>query len=336
MSTAVQQKHTEAGPTSSPPGRTGAWRQQLQQLLAFASLIALVIFFSLASDNFLTSSNISGILLSTTVIGILAVGTTFVIITGGIDLSLGTGMTLCAVMTGVFLTNMGLPLVVGVLGGVLTGSLIGLVNGLNVAVLGIPPFIATLAMMLIAQGLALVISGTAPIYFSGGFNEIALGELVPGVGLPNAVYVLFLLAAVAWVLLSKSIIGRYTFSIGSNEEATKISGIDVRKWKILIYTLAGTFTGIAGVVIASRLNSAQPALGMGYELEAIAAVVIGGTSLQGGKGSIVGTLIGALIMSVLTNGLRIMSIAQEWQTVVVGLVILLAVWTDILRRGREV
>lgn len=334
MSTAVQETRTEQ--TSAPPGRS-LLRQQLQQLLAFASLIALVVFFSLANENFLSWSNISGVLLSTTVIGILAVGTTFVIITGGIDLSIGTGMTLCAVMTGVFLTNMGLPLVVGVLGGVLTGSLLGFVNGLNVAVLGIPPFIATLAMMLIAQGLALVISGTAPIYFSdvAGFNEIALGSLVPGVMLPNAVYVLFLLAAIGWVLLSKSIIGRYTFSIGSNEEATKISGIDVRKWKIIIYTLAGTFTGIAGVVIASRLNSAQPALGLGYELEAIAAVVIGGTSLQGGKGSIVGTLIGALIMSVLTNGLRIMSIAQEWQTVVVGVVILLAVWTDILRRGKE-
>ena len=336
MSTEVQQQDTDTAPAESAPGRGGAWRQQLQQLLAFGSLIALLLFFSVASDNFLTSSNIAGILLSTTVIGILAVGTTFVIITGGIDLSIGTGMTLCAVMTGVFLTNMGLPLVLGVLGGVLTGSLLGLVNGVNVAILGIPPFIATLAMMLIAQGLALVISGTAPIYFNDPtFNDIALGEIVPGVNLPNAVYVLFLLAAVAWVLLSKSIIGRYTFSIGSNEEATKISGIDVRKWKIAIYTLAGTFTGVAGVVIAARLNSAQPALGMGYELEAIAAVVIGGTSLQGGKGSIVGTLIGALIMSVLTNGLRIMSVAQEWQTVVVGLVILLAVWTDILRRGRE-
>jgi ribose transport system permease protein len=312
VSTAVQETTSEQ--TKAAPGRS-VLRQQIQQLLAFASLIALVVFFSVANENFLSWSNISGVLLSTTVIGILAVGTTFVIITGGIDLSIGTGMTLCAVMTGVFLTNMGLPLVVGVLGGVLTGSLLGLVNGINVAVLGIPPF----------------------IYFSdvAGFNEIALGSLVPGVRLPNAVYILFLLAAVGWVLLSKSIIGRYTFSIGSNEEATKISGIDVRKWKILIYTLAGTFTGVAGVVIASRLNSAQPALGLGYELEAIAAVVIGGTSLQGGKGSIVGTLIGALIMSVLTNGLRIMSIAQEWQTVVVGLVILLAVWTDILRRGKE-
>jgi ribose transport system permease protein len=319
--------------TSKP---RGVLRQQVQQVLAFASLIVLMGFFSLANSNFLTWSNISGILLSTAVIGILALGTTFVIITGGIDLSLGTGMTLASVMTGVFLVSFGLPLIVGVIGGILTGALMGLINGFNVAVLKIPPFIATLAMMLIAQGLALVISGTAPIYFSGvpGFTSISQGSLIPGTRLPNAVLILFGLTAIAAVILGKSILGRYTFSIGSNEEATRISGIDVRKWKILIYTLSGAFTGVAGVVLAARLNSAQPALGLGYELQAIAAVVIGGTSLQGGKGSIIGTIIGALIMGVLTNGLRIMSIPQEWQTVVVGVVILVAVYTDILRRGK--
>ncbi|MBA2318186.1 MAG: ABC transporter permease [Euzebyales bacterium] len=318
------------------PSRAGVLRRQLQQFLAFASLVVLMAFFSIANANFLTWSNISGILLSTAVIGILALGTTFVIITGGIDLSLGTGMTLASVMTGVFLVNFGLPLIVGVIGGILTGALMGMINGFNVAVLKIPPFIATLAMMLIAQGLALVISGAAPIYFSAvpGFTDIAMGSLIPGTRLPTAVLILFALTATAAVILGKSILGRYTFSIGSNEEATSISGINVRKWKILIYTLSGMFTGIAGVVIASRLNSAQPALGLGYELQAIAAVVIGGTSLQGGKGSVIGTIIGALIMGVLTNGLRIMSIPQEWQTVVVGVVILVAVYTDILRRGK--
>ncbi|MGI8874524.1 MAG: ABC transporter permease [Egibacteraceae bacterium] len=318
------------------PSRAGVLRRQLQQFLAFASLVVLMAFFSIANANFLTWSNISGILLSTAVIGILALGTTFVIITGGIDLSLGTGMTLASVMTGVFLVNLGLPLIVGVIGGILTGALMGMINGFNVAVLKIPPFIATLAMMLIAQGLALVISGAAPIYFSAvpGFTDIAMGSLIPGTRLPTAVLILFALTVIAAVILGKSILGRYTFSIGSNEEATSISGINVRKWKILIYTLSGAFTGIAGVVIASRLNSAQPALGLGYELQAIAAVVIGGTSLQGGKGSVIGTIIGALIMGVLTNGLRIMSIPQEWQTVVVGVVILVAVYTDILRRGK--
>ncbi len=138
----------------------------------------------------------------------------------------------------------------------------------------------------------------------------------------------------ASLILNKTIIGRYTFALGSNEEATRLSGVNVDKWKIIIYMLAGVFTGVAGIIMASRLNSAQPALGAGYELEAIAAVVIGGTSLSGGKGTILGTVIGALIMSVLTNGLQILSVPQEWQTVVVGAVILLAVYADVLRNKK--
>lgn len=316
---------------------TGSFlRTKLQQSLAFATLVALLIFFSFANSAFFTWSNISGILLSTAVIGILALGTTFVIITGGIDLSIGTGMTLAAVMTGIFLVNMNLPLVVGVLGGIATGGLMGFISGFNIAVLKLPPFIATLAMMLIAQGLALVISGVRPIYFTSvdGFKEIALGTLVPG--LPNAVLILFGLALVAFLFLNKTILGRYTFALGSNEEATRLSGVDTRRWKIMIYTFSGLFTGIAGVVIASRLDSAQPQLGSGYELQAIAAVIIGGTSLLGGRGSILGTLIGALIMSVLINGLRIMSIQTEWQNVVVGAVILVAVFSDSLRQRNSI
>ncbi|GGE93503.1 ABC transporter permease [Mycetocola zhadangensis] len=310
-------------------------RAKLQQSLAFGTLIVLVIFFSIASENFFQWSNISSILLATAVIGILALGTTFVIITGGIDLSIGTGMTLAAVMTGIFLVNMQLPLLVGVIGGLLTGALMGFINGVNIAILKLPPFIATLAMMMIAQGLALVISGVRPIYFSGvdGFKDIALGTLIPG--LPNAVLILFILAIVAYLLLSKTLFGRYTFAIGSNEEATRLSGVNTRKWLIVVYTVAGLFTGFAGVVIASRLDSAQPQIGMGYELQAIAAVIIGGTSLLGGRGSIMGTVIGALIMSVLINGLRIMSIQTEWQNVVVGVVILIAVFTDTLRQRRS-
>lgn len=322
--------------TEAPAGSRGSFlRERLQQSLAFGTLIVLLIFFSVASDNFLSWSNISGILLATAVIGILAFGTTLVIVTGGIDLSIGTGMTLCAVITGILLVNFELPLVVGVLGGIAMGALMGFINGFNVAVFRLPPFIATLAMMMIAQGLALVISGVRPIYFTGvdGFKAIALGEIVPG--LPNAVLILFLAGLAAYVILSKTLLGRYTYAIGSNEEATKISGVDTRKWKIVIYTVAGIFTGIAGVVIAARLDSAQPQLGTGYELQAIAAVIIGGTSLMGGRGSILGTLIGALIMSVLINGLRIMSVQTEWQNVVVGVVILVAVFTDSLRRRRE-
>lgn len=325
--TPVQQ---EEGSTS--PGLGDRVRGQIQQLLAFASLLLIFIFFSLASPNFLSYGNFIAILFSTVVIGTLAIGTTFVIITGGIDLSIGTGMALSAVISGVLVVNAGLPVALGVLGAVLFGGLIGFVNGFNVSVLGLPPFIATLAMMLVAQGLALVISGSAPIYFTDApsFARISTGELIPGV--PNAVLILALLAVTAGVLLNKTLLGRYTYSIGSNEEATALSGINVRRWKILIYTLAGLFTGMAGVLISARLGSAQPAIGLGYELQAIAAVVIGGTSLIGGKGSVVGTVIGALIISVINNGLQIMSIPQEWQNVILGAVILLAVYADMARK----
>lgn len=310
----------------------GSMRARIEQLLAFGGLIVIVAFFSIANENFRTFSNFTAILFSTVVIGLLALGTTFVIITGGIDLSIGTGMTLCAVMSGVLIINWDLPLGLGLVLTVLFGGLIGFVNGFNVAVLKLPPFIATLAMMLVAQGLALVLSNSVPIYFNAlpEFSRISTGELIPKV--PNAVLVLAAAAVVAAVLLNRTLFGRYTFAIGSNEEATELSGVNVRRWKLLIYTVAGLFTGLAGIMISARLGSAQPATGMGYELQAIAAVVIGGTSLVGGKGSIIGTVIGALIISVINNGLRIMSIPQEWQNVILGAVILAAVYADMARK----
>ncbi|GAB6432361.1 ABC transporter permease [Bacillus luti] len=308
----------------------------LQQILAFASLIVLIVIFSIASSNFLQFDNIIGIFLSTAVTGILALGATMIIVTSGIDLSCGTVLTLTSVMTGVFAVNLGLPVGVAVTGGILIGAAAGWISGSVIAKLKIPPFIATLAMMMIAKGLALVISKATPIYFTSipSFNKIAMGSIIPGFAIPNAVLIFFGMAIFASLILNKTIIGRYTFALGSNEEATRLSGVNVDKWKIIIYMIAGVFTGVAGIIMASRLNSAQPALGAGYELEAIAAVVIGGTSLSGGKGTILGTVIGALIMSVLTNGLQILSVPQEWQTVVVGAVILLAVYADVLRNKK--
>jgi ribose transport system permease protein len=327
---------TSATTLDTAPSRSilGRLRGSLQQLLAFVSLIAIVAFFSFASPHFFTANNLVSILTAATVTGILALGTTFVIITGGIDLSIGTGMILCGVMAGVFLTYWGWPLWAGVLGAILFGAVIGFINGFNVSVLGIPPFIATLGMMLIAQGLALVISGTKPIYFNDtpAFQQIMNVSIIPGIRFPLGVAIFIVMIVIAGILLSRTIVGRYTYSIGSNEAATALSGLNVRRWKIIIYTMAGLFVGLAGVLSASRLSSAQPTGGLGLELEAIAAVVIGGTSLAGGKGSIIGTVIGALIMAVLTNGLRIISVPQEWQSVAVGLVILVAVYLDMLRR----
>lgn len=327
---------TQAAPSPAAARLSGAHHR----LLAFASLIVLVVGFSLASPNFMQTSNIIAILQATSVNGVLAIAATLVIITGGIDLSVGTLMTFCAVICGVVLTYWGLPLPLGVLGAILAGAAAGFCSGTFVAKLKVPPFIATLGMMLILKGLSLVISGTRPIYFNDtpGFTEIAqgsiVGVLIPSVPLPNGVLILFLVAIAVSFILSKTALGRYTFALGSNEEAVRLSGVNTDRWKIAVYTLAGSICGIAGLLIASRLNSAQPALGQGYELDAIAAVVIGGTSLSGGRGTVLGTLIGALIISVLANGLRILSVAQEWQTVVTGTIIILAVYADILRRRK--
>jgi ribose transport system permease protein len=310
------------------------------RLLAFATLIALLVAFSLASPNFMQTSNILAILQATSVNGVLAIAATLVIITGGIDLSVGTLMTFCAVIAGVVLTYWGMPLPFGVIAALLAGGAAGFTSGVIVAKLKVPPFIATLGMMLIVKGLSLVISGTRPIYFNEtpGFTEIAQGSLIgliiPAIPVPNGVLILFLVAIAASLILSKTVLGRYAFALGSNEEAVRLSGVNTDRWKIAVYALAGSICGIAGLLIASRLNSAQPALGQGYELDAIAAVVIGGTSLSGGRGTVLGTLIGALIMSVLLNGLRILSVAQEWQTVVTGTIIILAVYFDMLRRRK--
>ncbi|TMJ15721.1 MAG: ABC transporter permease [Bacillati bacterium ANGP1] len=312
-----------------------------QKILAFGGLIGLFVVFSLASPYFLTFDNVMGILLATTVNGVLALGATFVIITAGIDLSVGTVMTLSAVMIGVLITNWGLPIYLGLLGGVATGALAGLINGLTVSKMKVPPFVATLGMMMAAKGLSLVISGSKPIYFTGTpavrglAMDSLLGSVIPGLDVPNAVFYLFGAAIVAGLILGRTILGRYAFAIGSNEEATRLSGVNVDFWKAAVYMLAGIFSGLGGVIIGSRLNSAQPALGAGYELDAIAAVVIGGTSLSGGEGTILGTIIGAFIMSVLTNGLRILSVPQEWQMVVTGGIVIVAVYADRLRRQRE-
>lgn len=324
-------------PAAKPASNSSGMQQKL---LAFGSLVVLLLFFSLASDKFLQTANVIGILQATSVNGVLAVAATLVIITGGIDLSVGTLMTFCAVIAGVVLTYWGLPLPLGILAAIATGAACGCISGALIAKMKIPPFIATLGMMLILKGLSLVISGTKPIYFNDtpGFSEISTGSLIgqvlPFLPVPNGVLILFVLAIAIAYVLNRTVLGRYTFALGSNEEAVRLSGVNTDFWKIAIYSLSGAICGIAGLIIASRLNSAQPALGLGYELDAIAAVVIGGTSLAGGRGSILGTIIGALIMSVLLNGLRILSVAQEWQTIVTGLIIIAAVYADMMRRRR--
>jgi len=249
-------------------------------------------------------------ILQVSVIGIIAVGVTQVIISGGIDLSSGSVVGAVAMVSmsfaqaagydrAVYPSLTGLPVIVPVGIGLLCGAAAGFVNGWLIAYTKIPPFIATLGMMLILKGLSLVISGTKPIYFNDtpSFPLLSTGSLIggviPGLPVPNGVVILFVLALIISWVLNRTVLGRYCFALGSNEEAVRLSGVNADGWKVAIYALAGGICGIAGLLIASRLNSAQPALGLGYELDAIAAVVIGGTSLAGGRGSILGTIIGA-------------------------------------------
>ena len=311
----------------------------LQRFLAFGGLIILFVVFSLASPFFLTPDNVGGILLATAVNGVLALGVTFVIINGGIDLSVGTVMTFSAVMTAQVMIIWQQPVLVGILAGLITGALCGTINGLMVTKMKVPPFVATLGMLYITKGLSLVVSQLKPIYFNDAliFNQTAmgsvLGSIIPALDpIKNVVLVFFGAAIIAAFILGKTVLGRYTFAMGSNVEATRLSGVNVDRWQTAVYMLCGLFAGLAGVMIGARLNSAQPALGAGYELDAIAAAVIGGTSLSGGEGSILGTIIGAFVISTLANGLRILSVPQEWQIVVTGTILILAVYLDRRRK----
>ncbi|MGI6124946.1 MAG: ABC transporter permease [Acetivibrionales bacterium] len=327
--------------TKTKPGKVIFNNDTAQKLMAFAALIALFIIFSLASPNFFKFDNIVSIVLATCVNGVLALGITIVLLTGGIDLSIGTSLTFSAVIAGVCIVNLHLPVFVGILIGVGTGALCGCINGIIISKMKLPAFIATLGMQMVLKGLSLVISGTKPIYFNDVkvFREIAmgsiLGKIIPGFEIPNSVLIFAAVSIIAGLIITKTIVGRYGCAIGSNEEATRLSGVNVDAWKIAIYSICGVFSGLAGILMASRLNSAQPALGAGYETEAIAAAVIGGTSMSGGEGTIMGTIIGAFIISVLTNGLRILSVPQEWQTVVTGVIVIAAVYMDILRRRKK-
>ncbi len=314
----------------------------LQKVFAFVGLIVIFIMFSLMSKSFLTPSNIITILLSSASMGIVAVGVTFVIITGGIDLSIGVTPTFSAVIFGTCLQVFKLPLFLSIIIGLMAGALCGCIIGTLISKFKLPPFIASLGLMMVARGLSLVISDVKPIYFDTNtqkaFTEFALStkiSKVVGLEIPNFVLIFFIVAIIASFLLNKTSFGRYTYAIGSNEEATRLSGVNTDKWKILIYAFCGFICAIAGLLVASRLTSVQPQQGAGDELNAIAAAVIGGTSLSGGEGNITGTVIGTLIMNVLLNGLRMNNVPQEWQFVFTGIIVLFAVLVDIARRRKD-
>ncbi|MDK7231232.1 ribose ABC transporter permease [Schaalia turicensis] len=330
MSTAA----TKAEKSTSPVA--AFFKSNMQLVMVIIALVIIYAYFMFAAPNFAQPKIFTDILLQAAYTGVMALGATFVIATSGIDLSVGTGMTLVAVMAGVFLSAdwLNLPLGVGLILVLLFGAFVGLINGLNISILGLPPFIATLAMMMVARGLALIISDKSTISIANpGYIALSTGSIIPGIS--NAAIIFILLTILAAFLLNKTLLGRYALAIGSNEEATRLSGVNVRLWKVIIYITAGVFMAIGAILYSARFGFVQPAEGVGFELNVIAATVIGGTSLSGGRASIPGAFVGALIMETLKKGLTMMGVASEWQLVVTGIVVLLAVFIDNIRRARE-
>lgn len=297
---------------------------------SFLGLLLIGLVFSIATDTFLSVDNLLTVALQTSAIAILAIAETYVIITAGIDLSVGSILGVAGVVCGkLLLAGFGIPL--SVLLGVVIGGVCGLLNGLAITQLGIAPFIATLGMMSIARGVAYVITDSLPVaglpeefYFLGGGTVLGF--------IPVPVIIMVLMALLFGFILNKTAFGRYIYAFGSNEDAARLSGVNTKATIIGVYSVSGLLSGLVGVMLAARLVSAQAQAGLGYELDAIAASIIGGTSPMGGSGTILGTLIGAMIMGVLRNGLNLLNVNAFWQQIAIGLVIIVAVYIDRLRR----
>ncbi|TFH02080.1 MAG: ribose ABC transporter permease [Calditrichales bacterium] len=303
-----------------------------RQFGTLIGLIILCIVLWILTPHFLTITNILNITQQTSINAVIAVGMTFVIITAGIDLSVGSIMAFAGVVLAGAL-NAGLPMPVAILIGLGVGMLCGVVNGLLITYGGLPPFISTLGMMSVARGGALLYTDGRPISgFSEGFRFLALGEIL---SIPVPVIIMILVYIIAHFLLTRTRFGRYTYAIGGNEEAAMLSGINIRFYKTAIYGFCGMLSGVAAIILTARLNSAQPIAGIMYELDAIAAAVIGGTSLMGGEGRITGTLIGALIMGVLRNGLNLLGVSSFVQQTVIGSVIIIAVLVDMALKRQK-
>ena len=298
----------------------------------FLVLVVICIFLAIAAPRFLKLSNITNVARQMAVIAIISVGMTYVIVSGGIDLSVGSTVAFTGCITALMLVE-GYPIIVCIVIGLLLGTLVGFVNGLLIVYVKLAPFIATLGTMGIARGLVLALTRGYPIQpFPKEFELIGRGYL--GL-LPIPVLIMIVIITIGHILLSKTKIGRYIYYIGSNEKAARLSGLNVNGTLLFVYTIAGFFSGLASIVLISRLTSAQSNMGSGFELDAIAAVVIGGTSLSGGEGSVMGSMIGAALMGIIKNALILLGVNVYWQSVVIGLVIVLAVSIDAFRKNKE-
>lgn len=317
--------------TTSPLATTARTKKIVDSLSKYGIYIAfaaICIFFSLFNPLFLTPGNIINMVRQVSFNAILAMGMTMVIITGGIDLSVGSVLALAAVVTASFVQveNPILPVPVAILIGLLIGAACGLFNGIFITKGKLAPFIVTMVMMTMARGAAQLYTKGRPV--SGllpSFDFLGAGFIF---GIPVPIYILALVVIITYILLNCTKTGRYIYAVGGNEQASVASGIKVHRVKLVAYTFSGVTAALVGIILAARLNSAAPVLGAGYELDAIAASVIGGTSMTGGKGRVVGTLIGALIIGTISNGLDILNVSAYWQQIIKGIIILAAVLLD--------
>lgn len=318
-------------------------KELLKKLQPLIALVVMVVVLSLLSDKFLTFANQRNILLQISVNLCLSIGMTLIILTGGIDLSVGAILALAGAVAAGLLKN-GLALKVfgvalqftpfgAVVAGIFTGFALGWFNGFAITRFKLPPFVATLGMLSIARGLTMLWTGGFPVTSLGAtFGFIGAGIFL---GVPMPVWISAVLAGLFYFIARRTLLGRYIYAVGGNEKATGFSGINVNRVKICVYALGGALAAVAGLIVTARLDAADPKAGLGYELDCIAAVVIGGTSLSGGRGSILGTVLGCLIIGVLNNGLFLLDVSPFWQQVVKGFVILAAVAADKLGAKRE-
>ncbi len=324
----------DASPAVTRPARTPVWRRllHLRESGLLAVVAAILVLLWLGTDTFVTVDNLLIVGRQAALVLIIALGMTFVILTGGIDLSVGSVVALTSVATGFFVITADLPYGIAVTASVATGLVCGLVNGAVIRYARIPPFIVTLGMLSVARGLALGLTGgSTKTGFGAPFLQLGQGSLL---GVPLPIWIAGVLAVAAHIVLSRTILGRQIYYLGSNEHAARLSGIRVDRIRVFVYALCGTLAALAGVLETSRLAVAQPSAGAGYELTAIGAVIIGGASLFGGSGSVLGTVLGTTLLTLITNGLIALNVSAYWQQVFQGLVIVLAVALNELRGRR--
>ena len=309
-------------------GRFLAWfKQNIGILIGLAALMAIV---SLFSESFFTASNMWNILRQISTNALLAFGMTFVILIGGIDLSVGPLLAFSGVFAAYVMGNLGWPFWAAIAGSIILCSMVGMLNGVIVTKTGIAPFVVTLSVQQIFRGFAMLLANGAPIRIRDqGFINIGTTYIGP-VAFP--VIYMIIIMALCYVVLNKTQFGRHIYALGGNKTAARFAGIRTQRIEVMVYALSGFLAGIAGIVLAARMTAGVPATGDGYECDAIAAVVLGGASFTGGIGTIGGTLIGAIIIGVLNNGLNMLNVASFWQYVAKGVVILLAVMVDVLRK----